>query len=413
MRTVLRVTGLLLGLLSLGVPLAAQLVAPPQIDWVSLPSSATVGSTVNVGAGAHANPSDNSDGNDWNTPVMLVVAFIKIELQRPGEGWVTLVDWLDPWRTPADNWASFTVQTGGAHYIRIQAMDGRPWFTDQLVYAIDVPNPAPAITSQLTRTVNQGQSVSYTITATNSPTSFGASGLPAGLSVNTSNGVISGTIPANGGVQGTTTTINSSISATNSAGTDNKTLVWTRVAAAINPAGSASPATIALGQSVTLTRAGTTNFGLGWTENVMWRPDGSPQVLGNAQIGSQNFTPGAVGTHTYQFRVVDVHSNYRDQWITFTVVALPAPTGLASSSVQTFSLNLSWGAVSGATGYKVYRNGTLIASPTGATFNDSGLSAGTTYSYTVRATNASGDSAVSAVLNVTTAAPLVVFTPIN
>src|SRR5207237_9993250 len=51
----------------------------------------------------------------------------------------------------------------------------------------------PVITSPLTACGAVGSAFSYTITATNNPTSFTASPLPAGLTVNTSTGVISGT----------------------------------------------------------------------------------------------------------------------------------------------------------------------------------------------------------------------------
>lgn len=52
----------------------------------------------------------------------------------------------------------------------------------------------PAITSSLTASGTQGVSFSYQITASNGPiTSYSATGLPAGLSINTSTGVISGT----------------------------------------------------------------------------------------------------------------------------------------------------------------------------------------------------------------------------
>lgn len=58
-------------------------------------------------------------------------------------------------------------------------------------------NPAsgsvPVITSAATASVNAGSAFSYRITAGNSPTSFGADGLPAELTVNSTNGVISGT----------------------------------------------------------------------------------------------------------------------------------------------------------------------------------------------------------------------------
>ena len=53
-------------------------------------------------------------------------------------------------------------------------------------------NPAPVITSTLSADGTIGTALSYQITATNSPTSFSAAGLPAGLSVNTG-GLISGT----------------------------------------------------------------------------------------------------------------------------------------------------------------------------------------------------------------------------
>jgi len=72
--------------------------------------------------------------------------------------------------------------------------------------------PAPALTSASTLTLGYGQAVSYTITASNSPTSFGASGLPGGLTINSGTGLISGT-PGTHGVSLIT------LSATNSGGT--------------------------------------------------------------------------------------------------------------------------------------------------------------------------------------------------
>jgi hypothetical protein len=79
---------------------------------------------------------------------------------------------------------------------------------------------APAITSKLTATGNSGKSFSYQITASNNPTSYSATGLPAGLSVNTSTGLISGT-PAGAGITNVT------IGATNGSGTGTATLAIT------------------------------------------------------------------------------------------------------------------------------------------------------------------------------------------
>jgi hypothetical protein len=80
--------------------------------------------------------------------------------------------------------------------------------------------PAPVITSALTKSGTTGAVLNYTITANNSPTSFSATNLPTGLSVNAASGSITGT-PASAG------TTNVTIGATNSAGTSSATLVIT------------------------------------------------------------------------------------------------------------------------------------------------------------------------------------------
>jgi len=55
-------------------------------------------------------------------------------------------------------------------------------------------------------------------------------------------------------------------------------------------------------------------------------------------------------------------------------------------------MTIGWALVTGASGYRVYRGGALVtASPVAASpYNDSGLSADTTYSWTVRAIDANG-----------------------
>jgi hypothetical protein len=78
----------------------------------------------------------------------------------------------------------------------------------------------PAITSPGTASGTVGQSFSYQIAASNSPTSFNATNLPVGLAINTSTGLISGTPSLTG-------TTNTTLSATNPTGTGNKTLTIT------------------------------------------------------------------------------------------------------------------------------------------------------------------------------------------
>ncbi len=75
-----------------------------------------------------------------------------------------------------------------------------------------------------------------------------------------------------------------------------------------------------------------------------------------------------------------------------------APTGLASSGITQTSITLSWTKSTGATGYKVQvDSGTVTTLGDVATYTFSSLSAGTSYTLKVIATNAGGDSAAASV----------------
>ncbi|WP_402467459.1 glycoside hydrolase family 6 protein [Isoptericola aurantiacus] len=82
------------------------------------------------------------------------------------------------------------------------------------------------------------------------------------------------------------------------------------------------------------------------------------------------------------------------------------PAGLTAGAVTTSSVALSWDASSddtGVTGYQVRRDGELVADVPGTSVTDSGLDAGTAYSYSVAAYDAAGNvSAASDALSVTT-----------
>jgi mono/diheme cytochrome c family protein len=99
--------------------------------------------------------------------------------------------------------------TGGISY------DGDPQ-----TITITVTPAAPVINSSLSTGGVFGQMFTYQVTATNSPTSYGATGLPTGLSISPVSGTISGTLDAAG-------TYMVTISAANAGGTGNAILVLT------------------------------------------------------------------------------------------------------------------------------------------------------------------------------------------
>jgi hypothetical protein len=90
------------------------------------------------------------------------------------------------------------------------------------IYGIDIPN-SPVITSSLVHTPRAGLPTLYQILATNNPTSFNAGDLPDGadmpgnLHIDTSTGIITGTISAG--------TYSLNIAATNDSGTGTAVLV--------------------------------------------------------------------------------------------------------------------------------------------------------------------------------------------
>ena len=117
----------------------------------------------------------------------------------------------------------------------------------------------PVISSATTASGLVGKSFSYQIVATNSPTSYAASGLPGGLAINTTSGLISGT-PTNSG------NFSVGLSATNGSGTGTGKLALTMSSSAQI---SANPSSVAFGtvaegttnsQPLTLTNSGGTTL---------------------------------------------------------------------------------------------------------------------------------------------------------
>lgn len=131
-----------------------------------------------------------------------------------------------------------------------------------------------------------------------------------------------------------------------------------------------------------------------------------------AQIANSGTTSysdsGRTGSTTYSYQVsaYDAASSASALSSAINVttpdtIAPSVPTALSASTAGVSQITLSWGGStdsggSGLAGYRVYRNGAHIANTGATTYSDTGLGAGTTYSYTVAAyDNATNTSAQS------------------
>ena len=85
------------------------------------------------------------------------------------------------------------------------------------------------------------------------------------------------------------------------------------------------------------------------------------------------------------------------------------PAGLTATAESSSRVSLRWNASTdnvGVTGYRVYRNGTLLTTTTSTSYVDASAAPSTTYSYTVRAYDAAGNiSEASTAVSVTTPEP--------
>jgi fibronectin type 3 domain-containing protein len=260
---------------------------------------------------------------------------------------------------------------------------------------------APSISSSLTAAGTVGTAFSYQIAASQSPTSFGASGLPGVLTVNTA-GLISGT-PTTAGTSAVT------ITATNSAGTGSATLTLTISAAVAAPQPPAGLTATAGSSQVTLNwtaSAGATSYSV-FRGTASGAEATTPIASG---LTGTSFVDTGVANGTAYFYFVEAVNTAGSSTPSSEVSATPAaavvipsaPTSLTATAGNA-QVILSWIASTGATSYTIYRgtssgaeSSTPIASGvTATTYTDTSLSNGVTYFYTVAAVNSAGTSASS------------------
>jgi hypothetical protein len=211
---------------------------------------------------------------------------------------------------------SGTPTASGTFSVTLSATNEGGTGTKQLSLVISpVSQPAPVVTNSSLPSGTVNSAYSTTITASNNPTSFGASGLPAGLNVNTSNGVITGTPTASG-------TFNVTLSATNATGTGTKvlSLVINPVSTGIPVINNTSLAAGSVGNTYSVTISATNS-------PTSYGATGLPSGL---SVNASNGVISGQPTETGSFSVVLRATNASGNGTKTLTLSVTEPAGVAS-----------------------------------------------------------------------------------
>ena len=181
--------------------------------------------------------------------------------------------------------------------------------------------------------------------------------------------------------------------------------------------------------SVTATAVSTSQINLSWTPSAAagvvydvfrsttagFTPSSANLI---ATVSGNSYSDTGLANNTTYYYVVEASSASGTSSpaapASASTLAIPqAPANLTATAASSSEIDLGWAAsaTSGVT-YTVMRNGAAVASGlTATTYSDTGLTASTTYTYTVEAVNAAGASPASESVAATTSASVTVATP--
>jgi len=242
---------------------------------------------------------------------------------------------------------------------------------------------APLITSATRANLTLNQSFSYSVEASNTPTSYGVNHLPPGLSFDEVTGVISGT-PA------TTGTYAVDLFATNAAGTGMATLVL-QVSSDVTPQAPAD---------LTSSVAGTSNVSLSWkaAENATSYSvkrslsTGGPYTTIADGITVLSYVDVNPVPEQPNYYIVTALSGSLESGVSNEVSAVvpPGVPGKPEVTIAASQLSLVWKAGDGAKTYNIKRSTvtggpytTIATGVTGTSYTDQAVVSGTSYYYVV------------------------------
>ncbi|WP_329256499.1 chitinase [Streptomyces sp. NBC_01478] len=153
-----------------------------------------------------------------------------------------------------------------------------------------------------------------------------------------------------------------------------------------------------------VTGTGTTDVSTWTPDTTSWKQLSTTFTTGASTTSVSVYTHGWYGQAAYYADDLSVYGPDGGGGSDPAPTVPATPTGVSVSSTTSSSVSLAWSAVSGATGYNVYRDGTKITAVTGTSATITGLAASTSYSFQVTATNSAGESGKSTAVTGTTTA---------
>src|ERR1035437_4231757 len=167
--------------------------------------------------------------------------------------------------------------------------------------------------------------------------------------------------------------------------------------------GSQGPVTLADGQSFTLDWISSNVTDCSLSESDV------PFTSGVTSTGSMGpvdpthpFYPPAGASYTFVITCSGLSGPISDSVVISRGTLPPPPAPLnpptlfaATGTACGGTIDLTWNAVTDATSYKIFRDGTLLTTSTGTSFTDTGLTVGSSHSYRIHSVNSNKESADS------------------
>ena len=290
--------------------------------------------------------------------------------------------------SPTTNAFTDTALADGTYLYEVSAVDDAGESTSKASVSATVNNEPPAAPTNLTAAAN-GSNVNLSWNTVNDATSYNVYRDSSLLESTTAN-AFTDTALADG-------TYLYEVSAVDDAG---ESTSKASVSATVNNIPPAAPTNLTASVNQD-------NVNLTWdtvTDATSYNVYRDSNLIASPTTNAFTDTNLADGTYLYEVSAVDnAGESTSKASVSTTVNNVPpsAPTNL-TASVNQDNVNLTWDTVTDATSYNVYRDSSLIASPTTSAFTDTALADGT-YLYEVSAVDDAGEStskaSVSTIVN--------------